>query len=236
MPSVISMPLPVTPPAYPGDIQEGGALVAPKPIFIPAPKCAKVEMRVVEEGEPAENVLYFYQSAGNFTMAQLETLANAVEVGWVAHLAPVMNTATNLFQVRASDMSSRTGPVWEDNPEPAPAGTDANDPAPNTLCIGIGTHTGFKGRSSNGRIFTTGAVDNQFVLSLPTDAARVAVLNAWIDFFSYLTGLGYTFVLVSFQSNKLWRSVAQVTTIAFLTAGINIYTMRRRLPGHNRHR
>lgn len=229
-------PVAQPPASNPGDLQDGGPGVALKPRFIPCNKVAKVEMRFRCDGQDAENVFYFWQSSGNFSFADLVTLAGHVYDAWVANIQPLWAVNTALTMIRCSDMSAEFGPVVEHAVDPEQPGLRIGVGANNDDCIGIGIHTGFKGRSQNGKLFGSGTLAADFFASLPVDASRTLYLDAWKAFFDQVIGHGYTFCLVSFMTNKQWRTIAQATTVAFLTVGTYIYTMRRRLPGHNRHR
>lgn len=232
----IVMATPWGPPTIPGDIQEGGPLVPGKPSFIPANGVAKVLVRHTTDGEPCENVIYVVKDGTEFTYDGLETLANTVKTSWVTNMIPLMHMNVFLTGVVASDAQSQTGPVFELDVEPQVQGLNLGTPAPATLCIGVGFHTGFKGRSANGRLFQVGNVDADFALGLPSDVSRTNTLTGISNVMNDLAAGGYKLVLVSYRSGDKWRTAAQVTTIVLISAGQFIYTMRRRLKGHNRHR
>jgi hypothetical protein len=233
---IAPLTLPVVPPGSLGNIQGGLATTATKPPFIPVPFCAKVEVRQLMDGERVENVLWFYAGATPFTSASLATLALAVKTSWVNRIIPLQGINTELVEIRAGAYDTPTSPVVTLAVEPHVPGTSAFDPEVAGITIGIGTHTGFRGRSANGRVFLCGAVETSFDGGVPLDADRQAWLTAWFNLMSDLNALGYTYVLVSFRHQSVWRITAQVTTILILTVGQYVYTARRRLPGHNRHR
>lgn len=220
-----------------GDLQGGVGAVAVKPPFIPLNNTAKVSMRMVQDGQDIENIFYFHQAVGNFTYAQLVTMTNSILTHWTAQLVPITNTATGLTMIRAEDASNQTGPVVEYTIDPIIYGTSVGETAPATLCVGIATKTGLKGRSLNGRIFTAGRLAADFVLGIPIDATRTSVLAAYGNFvLGVQTDTGSTLGVASFRHAGLWRTIGQLTTVAALDVGEYIYTMRRRLAGHNRHR
>lgn len=227
--------LPVTPPSIPGDIHEGGAEVDIKPPFIPVPLCAKVEMRFLEANQPMENVFYLFKTGG-YASSDLTTLATTVYNSWNDNLRDTWSDTTGLTQIKCSDMSTRYGAYYELDINPYEYGVRTGTAATSASCVGISFHTGFRGKGNNGRLFAGGAMDVDFVNSVPTDAARTGIRAAYVDFFTDLNTAGNFLVIASFKLNKQWRSTAQVTTVWYLGVGDWIYTARRRLPGHNRHR
>lgn len=235
MPYIPPQYLPGDPPSNPGNIHEGGVEVSVKPPFIAVPNCAKVELRWTGAVQNQENVFYMYK-AGGFDLTACISLATACHVAWQAYIKPLWSTQEALVQIKVSDMSTRYGAYYEFNVDPYEYGTREGTPAPNNNTIGLGFHTGFRGKGQNGRLFAGGMLDEDFLNSLPVDDSRTLVLDAWVNFFTEIAGDGFFLVVASFKLNKLWRSTAQVTNVYYLTVGEYIYTMRRRLPGHNRHR
>jgi hypothetical protein len=233
---IAPFPVPGVSPTTPGDIQQGGPLILPRPPFIPAPHCAQVLIRGLQDGEKMEQVIYFHTATGFDDAAVIDQLCDDVATRWGANMIPNLSPTYEFTEVQATALDTATSHNFTLAIEPHVPGARIDDGAPGNLGIGIVTHTGFRGRSNNGRVFITACCDIDFELGVPTDPARTLMLQSYGAFIASLNTLGYSYVLVSYQSAKRWRTIAQVTSIAFMSVGAYIYTQRRRLPGHNRHR
>jgi hypothetical protein len=223
-------------PSIPGDLQAGEGGVESKPLFIPAVNCARVEIRFEQDDQDFENVIWIYQASGAWSYAQLVALAGQMVTNVTTNLLPVMSSSCHFMSVRCSDWTTSTGSVYLLSLSTPLSGGLTDDAAPLNNCVGIAFGTGFKGRSQTGRMFLGGCVVTDFGENLAADATRTARKAALVAFCNAITANGGHMAVVSFYHNKLWRTTAQITTIVFVAVGEYIYTMRRRLPGHNRHR
>lgn len=204
--------------------------------FIPADKTAQVVAQFTWDNQPCENVYWFLGTA-EWTSTLLQSLANAV-AGWIT--ADALNSmATNVSAVRvlATDWSTQSGPQVESTTGLPSSGVNAGLALPNNSTIAIKHVTGLRGRSFRGRTFWIGLNDTMRSDNAITVGARTALIASLVHLNALASAVnGAQMSVVSFRHNNAPRGSAVVTPIISFTIEQTLDSMRRRLPGHNRHR
>lgn len=208
-----------------------GCNPGPRPAFISAPNCAKAVMRYRLFNQTVENVYHFLGTAA-WSIAQLESLANALDATWVTYFANILPPQLTLVDITCTALDVNTGPQWIKAVDAV--GTDGNpafaDPAA-TFAIKFATDK--IGRSYRGRMYWPALiglnVSNGTIQGSYADAMTGAIRDAMA---LVQTDVGCQHVVLSYQHNCAWRATGVATPIvAYTYADLNIDSQRRRLVG-----
>jgi len=198
--------------------------------FIPAAETAKVEMRYTWDDQHVENVLHFTKEGG-WDGTSLAVLAQNVAEGWLAELQGMQAPTVTLREIYVRDMEVEAGAEAT-----FPVGTPGNAEGvalPNNVSLALSFRTGLSGRSNRGRIFWIGLLEGQVIDNTVQPTPLAAIVLGFRDFIEYVeTETEASLVVVSYCSENVWRTNAQVTPVTtILVTDPTIDSMRRRLPG-----
>lgn len=127
--------------------------------FVAIPGCMKVELLWTFDGTKSlANVLHVGKdplATSPYTLANLQTVADAVHASVVLNWLPQITTHMRLVGVRATDLSTVSGP--QANATGAAAdGTDTSNALPSSVAIVVTLRTVVRSRSGRGRIYLAG--------------------------------------------------------------------------------
>jgi len=203
--------------------------------FIPAENVAMVEIRMTLDFQRVENTLYFEQGAG-WDETSLMTLGEDVASWWEGQISPIASVALAVTEVTCTDLTSDSAPSVSFVPASLLSGVLVEEPLPNNCSLAISFRTAGRGRSSRGRNYFVGLVDNQVSGNEVTTGFADALKAAYL-----MIGLGGSFTadatwsVVSRHHNLAPRTTALVQPISSVViVDRTIDSQRRRLPGRGR--
>lgn len=201
--------------------------------FIPAPNCASVEMIYSWNAVVCENVFHVRKSSP-YSAADLAALRTIFDTWDNTTWKGIRADTCNLVRFRSKALDSLGSP-FEDYSLPSPrAGTSSAAGVPNSVTFAVKLSTGLTGRSYRGRIYVIGqnvsmygATNNQVSVTRAT-----AIVNNLNTLLANLAAGGHTLGVMSWQSNKTWRTSGLFTpATGWAYTDLNIDNQRRRLTG-----
>lgn len=197
--------------------------------FIPIPNAATLEYIYSWDGQICENVLT-YQCNTTVTAVQLQSLTTAALSWWNANLKPLVNGQAALLTVKATDLTSASGPVIEDTTGLPIVGTGSGTPVPNNVTVAIKLITANRGRSYRGRIYHVGLSNALVTNNTVSVATRNSLKNAWLAALSLGTLGLWTLSVGSRYSNNAPRTTGLATPVTDISVNQIVDSQRRRLP------
>lgn len=199
--------------------------------FIPVPNTAQVELVYNWQGEICQNVIHYEKSA-SWTAAQLLELCALVKTAYVAGLHFRMSNQLSLIEIKATDLSTQTGPSVTYTTGLPDVGAKVSASLPNNVAIVITKRTALRGRSFRGRIYHPGLTEGDVTGNIVASGELASIIGNWT---SLLTGnlsgpIPYDMVVVSRQNNGAILTTGVTTPITNLSSDGSVDSQRRRLP------
>jgi hypothetical protein len=207
--------------------------------FIPGVNIAQVSMQFVKDGQPCENVYHVHTEDASWTPTTLLALADAFDTWDNTSVKNLRANDSSLMQIVVRDLTTEFSPSVEKILTTPRPGTGAGNPMPNGVSLAISWRTGLSGRSFRGRTYHLGMSDTGFVSASVISASRASTFaNAYAQLITAVIAANGAWLLVvaSRMSGNAHRAAILPTTILTVSVDVNTDSMRRRLPGHNRHR
>ena len=200
--------------------------------FVANPNTAQVRLQGTVDSQITINDLFFELSGGGINVANLTTLAVAVEDWWALNVANLLSFDWSTTRVSAIDLTSITGPAV-DVPS-STVGGFSGEAAPNNVAACVSFRTASRGRSGRGRNFVPGIPNSEITLNTLSSGFIGDLLNAY----NLLPGAGtflagWEWVVASYFS----AGVARVAPVNFpvtsaIMVGTSVRSMRSREIGH----
>lgn len=201
--------------------------------FVPVPNTASLEYIYTWDGQVVQNVLH-YGSASLIDTAALNGLTTAALSWWSANLRASISSACSLIAVRATDLTTQTGPVVEDTTGLPLAGTGASSAQPNNVTVAIKLITANRGRSFRGRVYHVGLPGTAVNANEITSTIRTNLRNAYLAALTLSTSPTWTFVVASKFTNNAPRTEGLATPVTDISVNPTVDSQRRRLPERGR--
>lgn len=203
--------------------------------FIPVPNTVLVELFFTQDSQQLENTLYFSR-ADTWDTTEMTALADAINAWVIANISPLQSNTVLYRGCKVTDLSSATAPAVERTLAVAQAGGLSQPAMPNSTTLAIKFSTAGRGRSSRGRNYIIGLIEDSVV----NNNVAASVANSYVTAYSLLNGTtvlptGSFWVVVSRFLNNAPRTtgIAQDVNNVGLTDTI-VDSQRRRLPGRGR--
>jgi len=182
--------------------------------FIPVPGAAEVVVSQTLLGQPVVNVFGFKLAAGgNYTVTTLTNLANVFLATYPVAFSTSLSDQLDLLEIRATDLSSASGPVVSLSPATPALGVLTSPPLPGMNAIVLTHRTASRGRSFRGRTYFSGLVEED-VIGNDVVAGRVStLLSAWGVVSVEAAAEGHIFSVISRYENNLPRTTGLATTV-----------------------
>lgn len=199
--------------------------------FIPVPGAAEVVINATCSEIPVANVLGFTEVAGgDFTVAELTTLATKVRDAWQTNMLPVFGGGYELFNVTARSLTSESAPSVQVDVTSTQVGTASGQNMPNNVALVVTHRTALRGRSFRGRTYLVGLTEDQIAGNEVTSGAFTAISAAWAAFYAAVSDSITKLVVISRYSLGVPRSPGIATVVTSSGFRDNkVDTMRRRL-------
>lgn len=195
------------------------------------PLTASVVINSTLFGVPIANVLHARLVIGTeWTLADLDALADAARVAFVGDLMVFLSTDLIHVSVVATDISAAGGLQAINTVSAGDTGGTMSPSLPGNVALSMKFGTGRVGRSFRGRMFIGGLPDNQITDNQANSGWADGLITSMESFRDLLNTAGYSHVIVSRQFNKL--PVVPPETYEVLTysfADLRVDTMRSRL-------
>lgn len=197
--------------------------------FVPIPNAVSLEFIYQWDLQIVENVLT-YKIATTPDVASMQHLCTAAIAWWGANLKPLQSNQVALLSVKATDLTSQTGPVVEDTTGLPIVGTGGTASVPNNVSCAIKLITANRGRSFRGRIYHIGLPSSTVVGNTVQSATRTALRNAWIAAQTLGTAPVWTLSVGSRYTANAPRVTGLATTVTDISVNSTVDSQRRRLP------
>lgn len=222
--------------------------------------CAQVLIKYLLDGQPCENVLYvehrhqsvidvtvaadFDGGAADVVGARIKTWLTDHWQGFAHGLAEA--TEVDVIWNTVTGAGPLAGRVYQDSDYPI-VGSNIGEPLPNNCTIAVELRTDLLGRSFHGRQYVVGLNDGHIDADAPNKlkaASLTDVPGIWESLRTDLanwTGIiaprdAFPLQVMSFVHNGVARTPATIEEVKSCTISDPFLdSMRRRLPGHNRH-
>lgn len=202
-------------------------------VLPPVPNAVQVAVTGTLTGLPFANIFHLAHSPGAVSSGVLDTIASGVGNTYSTHFLQLMSTVAQVEQVKAIDLSSRTGPVGLD-PTHRPGVAVGTSYAANSVAFCVSWSIVDRYRGGHPRTYIPGMLTTNIVSNhLWLDTYRLGMLGAANGFrldCNALTAGGLTWSLVCvryFQNHALLPDPA-VRTITAAVCRTRIDSMRRR--------
>ncbi len=201
--------------------------------FIPIPNAASLEYIYQWDGQICENVLT-YRLPQAISQDSLQDLTTAAIAWWNTNLKPLINNSVALLAVKATDLTTSTGPVVEDTTGLAIAGTSTGNPVPNNVTVAIKLITANRGRSFRGRVYHVGLSQTAVTNNTVSLTVRNNIRNAWLAAKELSSNPGWTLCVGSRYSDNAPRITGLATPVTDISVNSVVDSQRRRLPERGR--
>lgn len=203
--------------------------------FIPAENTALVEFVCLFQDQICENTLYFRRDGG-WDLGSMTALWENCLNWWINFVEDYVSVNVELQEIKITDLTSDTAPVYSAAPSPKPNGNVTGDPLPNNVSLAVSFRTSGRGRSSRGRNYVFGLAEAE-VTGNVVEAGYLSTIQTAYDSVQsdIAVDLGADWVVVSRYHNKAPRTTAlvqQVTAAVIVDPFVD--SQRRRLPGRGR--
>lgn len=158
----------------------------------------------------------------DFSEADMTSLANALVSWYETELMPNLYTGVVSDDVTVWDMTSETGPVVNVDAN-STAGSISGSLGGINQCVVITFRTSARGKTGIGRNYVSGFIQGELEGDSVSNSRVNAVLLAYGDLDSYVSGLGWEHVVVSFQENNVPRTNGLARTVTGYSARSVLY-------------
>ena len=194
------------------------------------PGLMRIELHFQQLGERTMNVFWCKSNLNETSATLMQLLAGTFVNWWKTEIAGQCGSSMVLYEVVVKELRPDGIAILYTEDLPA-AGTDLSLPLPNNVAIAVHWGTGLIGRSRHGRTFqggiTQNSVDGNTYLQATNLQTAYDNLRTALDNIT----LNVEFSVVSFVSNKAWRTTPLITPISGVAVENTLDSMRRRLPG-----
>ncbi len=202
-------------------------------VFIPVPNGISLCFHFGQSGQNWQFCLTLHKAAGAPTNADLVAAAGAGHSWWTATLSGLMNQATTLVDVTATDLTSQGAPQVID--AVGTAGLNGTQLVPQSSAVVVSQRTALRGRSYRGRAYLGGLSYTQLASDVDiTGAAASAISAAFGNLDTALAGLGLDVVVASRQHNKVIVNPAAINRVIAYVVDAHLDSQRRRLFGRGK--
>jgi hypothetical protein len=206
-------------------------------VFVPGTNIFKVDIRQELFGQQVSNTIYFRADSPPVGEADVAFLAAEVQQFWEEELAPHVVQDLELREIYITDLTTQTSPTYTYPVTPAVSGERTGDPLPSNCTFCVSFRTSGRGRSSRGRNYVAGLVEENVTGNVLDTTAADGIVAAYTDGILNNPDLGglFTWVVVSSVDNKeprLSLLVQPVTSVIYADRVID--SQRRRLTNRGR--
>ena len=199
--------------------------------YIPVPDVMQVETLFRWDSQAVENVYHFTASVA-IDLAIMAELAAEMKDWWVTEMAPSVTNTLQLIQVKVTDLTTQTSPVYNFTSGLPVAGGSANPSLPNNVSVVYTKRTENRGRSFRGRIYHMGMTESQ----VTGNAVDTTTAASWLTKYNLTRSIvgasaTYTQGVVSRFTGSAPRASGIITPILTFSTDALVDSQRRRLPG-----
>jgi hypothetical protein len=197
---------------------------------VAAPNCIQLALIYLLSGETAETT-WHYRLSAPATNANLATAVTTLFAWFTSNQSNFTNGIT-IQKGYARALDTINSPTYEANPASPLSGTGAGAIAPNNVTFAVTRYTGKAGRKMRGRVYFPGIFDAWIGATNQLNASSAATLVTLYD--SLRTAmLGATPAFTEIILHRADGTHDDVIGYRYSDQWLD--SMRRRLPGHNRH-
>lgn len=200
-------------------------------VFIPVPETLQLQAVFKNLDQVCENVHHLKGGSYPFDQLELEGVAEAYRLWWLANWQTELPTTISLEKIIVTDLSSSTGLSIEYTHDMPMLGTDsAALPLPGNVTYCVTWVTGLRGRSFRGRTYAVGLDKGATLGNYLNYAAQTAFLSKWQALLEAWPS-SWVMGVVSRHTGKAPRTAGVFTEIQSCTINSALDSQRRRLAG-----
>lgn len=197
--------------------------------FIPFADTADVVFAFIQQGVPW-NLTFNFKYSTTVTLAALVGLFTALDGWWSSDLSAFVSSNCDLDHIKLTDLSSQSGPVYQNAPLTVPSGTLSGNVLPAQTAIVTTRNTALRGRSYRGRSYLAGRVfTDQQTVTHWTSAVAAAIQASYENGNAAALLAGWTEVIASRQLNSVRRTTGVSQPITGYVTKTKIGTIKNRL-------
>jgi hypothetical protein len=203
------------------------------PPFVPAPNCARIDIRFSQNGALTENV-WNVELASAPTSTDLIAIADVVDGVVKASWLPQMHSSIRFIETVVTDISVEGGAQLVKSAGAAQNGLMGGLRMPNEVSLAIRLKASSGGRNGSGRLFWQGLADGQVEnVNFVKPTSADAIVEAVQELIDALELIGAIVSIISRFLNKVPRG----TAVAFGPVSPSLFdatldSQRRRKPGN----
>jgi len=198
--------------------------------FVPASNVVQAELRMVSNGEPIENTLYF-ERAAPWDIITMDALGAALQTWWGAGLATQLCNTLSLNEIYLTDLTTQTSLAITHPVTPPIVGSMPDAPCSNNVAFCISFRTSNRGRSARGRNYIGGLTETIVNGNLVSSTFANNVRGIYSQLIALAAGQDCTWIVCSRWQNKVPRPQAVRYLIREVVyTNLVVDTQRRRLP------
>jgi hypothetical protein len=198
--------------------------------FIPTPNSVQLCFDFATAGQNWQFCLTLRKATGAPTVPDLSTLTGVGASWWTATLAPQISSNTTLRQVRATNLTTQTGP--QNIQSVGTPGTGASTSTQMGTALVISLRTAKRGRSYRGRLYLAGMPTNTILNATDTTSGyATAIASAFTTLSTSISLANYIWVVASKQHDGIVTNPAETNDVTGLVVDAHYDSQRRRLYG-----
>lgn len=198
--------------------------------FIPAPSVLQVELVYSWDTQVVQTVLHF-RPDGLLDPIEVAEFLEFLATWFDETLAPALPTTISLVNIKATDLTTETAPVYlyaVGMPNP---GTNPGSSLPNNCALVITKRTAMRGRSFRGRIFHPGLLETSVTANTVNSSTVANLILYYSELLEVvLTEETWRMGVLSRYADNAPRAEAVFTPVTSLDSDGVVDSQRRRLP------
>lgn len=198
--------------------------------FIPGSNLGQVNFILSLAGQEVQNIMYF-QHTGPIDQAAVDALCLYLATWWDVELSSQFSNEIQLQQLRVTDLTSDSAPVYEYNTGMPIAGGGVGNCPPNNVAFCISFRSAGRGRSARGRNYLAGIPEGSFTNNTLNQGVADFLVGAYEEILLAVPE-NWQWVIASRYHNNAPRSSILVTPVtSIIYTDLFADSQRKRLPG-----
>jgi len=208
--------------------------------FVPVPGTAMAELRYFYLGQQMENTLYFFFDTASPPTA-LSDIGDMLITWWLANQQDNTSNQLSFVELFLTDLTTATSLALTVDTPAGTFGGKVGNPMPGNVSLAVSFRTGGRGRSSRGRNYFVGLVEDQISGNTVNAGDAEDIRAAYQALIAAANGIGSPWVVVSRFSgvDSDGKPIPRAEGVTSLITSVSLVdndvdSQRRRLNGRGR--